>query len=420
VTSKPTSAGPSAAAPGSQSGPRRIAPAPAHAPATSTPAATPRQQQQQDDAGSASRPRSQAGPGSAGKPTAGGKLPGAAARLAKLHGHLLANGLVTATMEQLQLLVRLLTHPSSTSSRHCAVCQPAGDEGPGPQQAEQVWGPDVLCCPATAARYACRALECSGKLAASLGPRTTELLAECPALRLHAPQLAALLRKQLQQLGLKAQRPCELGAGGAGPGGAPGLIGAPGPLEQVAKGRSVEEQRRAGNREACRCAPARCWPGRPAAAALRGGRSSTLAAAAHLQPAFCAAACLPRRDLLFNSLKEASAYLAGGRAGPGPAPGPGPAQHSAAAAGEALAVLQQRARELLQRLMPQNFSFLAELLVGWLLQAALTGEALMAAEVAALAQRNPGRFQRLNQRLQVGCSRAGSVHAGAAAAGRRG
>jgi hypothetical protein len=108
--------------------------------------------------------------------------------------------------------------------------------------------------------------------------------------------------------------------------------------------------------------------------------------------------------LLFNTLKEASAYLAGSRAAAGPAPGPGPAQHSAAAAaaaGEALSVLQQRARELLQRLMPHNFAFLAELLVGWLLQAALTGEALMAAEVAALAQRNPGRFQRLNQRLQV-------------------
>jgi hypothetical protein len=106
--------------------------------------------------------------------------------------------------------------------------------------------------------------------------------------------------------------------------------------------------------------------------------------------------------MLFNTLKEASAYLAGGRGAAGPGAGHCPGQQYAAAAGEALGALQQRARELLQRLMPQNSRFLAELLVGWLLQAALTGEALMAAEVAALAQRNPGRFQRLNQRLQVG------------------
>lgn len=100
-------------------------------------------------------------------------------------------------------------------------------------------------------------------------------------------------------------------------------------------------------------------------------------------------------------MKEASAHL-GGRAGSTAAVAPQAAAPTAAAAAEALSALQQRSRELLQRLMPCNLPFLAELLVGWLLQAALTGEAVMAAEVAALAQRDLGRFQRLNQRLQVG------------------
>jgi hypothetical protein len=107
------------------------------------------------------------------------------------------------------------------------------------------------------------------------------------------------------------------------------------------------------------------------------------------------------RDLLFNILKEASAHL-GARAGSAAAVAPQAATPTAVAAAEALSALQQRSRELLQRLMPCNLPFLAELLVGWLLQAALTGESVMAAEVAALAQRDLGRFQRLNQRLQVG------------------
>jgi len=47
-------------------------------------------------------------------------------------------------------------------------------------------------------------------------------------------------------------------------------------------------------------------------------------------------------------------------------------------------------------------------------QAATTGEAVMEEALASLAQRDPSRFQRLNQRMQVrlrwrGCARGGAV-----------
>lgn len=181
-------------------------------------------------------------------------MPGPAARLAKLHGHLLAKGLVPTTMEHLTLLVQLLTHAGSMS--RCATCLPAAC-APGSAQQEptaQQQELQVLCCSGMAARYACRALECAGRLAFSLGPQALELLSECPALQQHGPQLAALLRKQLQQQqnSHKAQRAYDLGTGGAGLAGAAGLIGQPCPLEQVSRARTQEEQRRAGNKEASR------------------------------------------------------------------------------------------------------------------------------------------------------------------------
>jgi hypothetical protein len=182
-------------------------------------------------------------------------MPGPAARLAKLHGHLLAKGMVPTTMEHLTLLVQLLTHAGSMS--RCTTCLPAAS-APGSAQQEppaQQQELHVLCCPGMAARYACRALECAGRLAFSLGPQAMELLSECPALQQHGPQLAALLRKQLQQQqnSSKAPRAYELGTtGGQGLAGAAGLIGQPSPLEQVSRARTQEEQRRAANKEASR------------------------------------------------------------------------------------------------------------------------------------------------------------------------
>jgi hypothetical protein len=183
-------------------------------------------------------------------------MPGPAARLAKLHGHLLAKGLVPTTMEHLNLLVQLLTHAGSRS--RCTMCHPAAAISTSTQQEPSAQQQElrVLCCPGMAARYACRALECAGRLAFSLGHQAMELLVECPALQQHGPQLAALLRKQLQQQQHhKGQRAYELGSGGAGLVGAAGLISQPCPLEQVSRARTQDEQRRTANKEACRCAP---------------------------------------------------------------------------------------------------------------------------------------------------------------------
>ena len=67
----------------------------------------------------------------------------------------------------------------------------------------------------------------------------------------------------------------------------------------------------------------------------------------------------------------------------------------------AFAEMQSGAAAVLRRLRPDNMPNFAELVMQGLLQAAATGEALLDDELAGLARRNPSRFQRLNQRLQV-------------------
>lgn len=66
-----------------------------------------------------------------------------------------------------------------------------------------------------------------------------------------------------------------------------------------------------------------------------------------------------------------------------------------------LGVLVEGAGRLLRGVASGNLRAFARLFCAAVLQAAATGEALLDSELGALAARNPSRFSRLNQRLQV-------------------
>ena len=80
-----------------------------------------------------------------------------------------------------------------------------------------------------------------------------------------------------------------------------------------------------------------------------------------------------------------------------------PIEWAAAADGEAavLGVLVEGAGRLVRGVASGNLSAFARLFCASVLQAAATGEALLDRELGALAARDPSRFSRLNQRLQV-------------------
>jgi hypothetical protein len=73
------------------------------------------------------------------------------------------------------------------------------------------------------------------------------------------------------------------------------------------------------------------------------------------------------------------------------------------AEGEAaeLATLSRRAPALVRSVAPANLGAFAALFTAALLQAASTGEALLDEELGSLAARDPGRFSRLNLRMQA-------------------
>lgn len=66
-----------------------------------------------------------------------------------------------------------------------------------------------------------------------------------------------------------------------------------------------------------------------------------------------------------------------------------------------LSVLVEGAGRLLRGVASGNLGAFARLFCAAVLQAAATGEALLDSELGALAARDPSRFSRLNQRLQV-------------------
>lgn len=66
-----------------------------------------------------------------------------------------------------------------------------------------------------------------------------------------------------------------------------------------------------------------------------------------------------------------------------------------------LGVLVEGAGRLVRGVASGNLGAFARLFCASVLQAAATGEALLDRELGALAARDPSRFSRLNQRLQV-------------------
>lgn len=71
-----------------------------------------------------------------------------------------------------------------------------------------------------------------------------------------------------------------------------------------------------------------------------------------------------------------------------------------------LGVLAKRAPALVRGCAPANLGAFAALFTAALLQAAATGEALLDEELGTLAARDPGRFSRLNARMQASKSSA--------------
>lgn len=64
-------------------------------------------------------------------------------------------------------------------------------------------------------------------------------------------------------------------------------------------------------------------------------------------------------------------------------------------------MLAESAPRLVRQIMEQNLPHFARLFTAVVLQAAAAGEALLDKELTDLAQRNPAKFSRLNQRMQV-------------------
>ena len=63
--------------------------------------------------------------------------------------------------------------------------------------------------------------------------------------------------------------------------------------------------------------------------------------------------------------------------------------------------LSGAARQLLARLHPANFGAFASIVVAAMLRAAAMGEAFLEESLSGLAEKDPSRFQQLNQRLTV-------------------
>ena len=67
-------------------------------------------------------------------------------------------------------------------------------------------------------------------------------------------------------------------------------------------------------------------------------------------------------------------------------------------------MLAESAPRLVRQIQDPNLPLFARLFTAVVLQAAAAGEALLDKELTDLAQRNPSKFSRLNQRMQVACN----------------
>jgi len=135
-------------------------------------------------------------------------LSDAAAAMARLHGHLIANGLVPSLVAEVDALLLLLLLAAPIGGGGGGACNAGAPAAPG-----AVGRARLLCCGASAVRYACKVFECSGRLAHGLGP-VSAALGESARLQQAAPQLAAALRR-LEQTApqLRTDRAYEAGPG---------------------------------------------------------------------------------------------------------------------------------------------------------------------------------------------------------------
>ncbi|KAK9821451.1 hypothetical protein WJX81_000950 [Elliptochloris bilobata] len=190
----------------------------------------------------------------------------------------------------------------------------------------------------------------AGRLALSLDTALLEALVAAPALALHAPGLRGALQQALALRSTAAQR-------GAGPGRSsmPGVFGVQAFTSDGQTSRTAEDQRRVSNRENV-------------------------------------------RDEFFALLRDAAAGAAPfGQRGAA-------AGLTLGAGGDDVAVYScfaERAPALLRRLRADNVPAFARLFVATVMQAAVTGEALLDDELRRIARRNTARFGRLNLRLQA-------------------
>uniref|UniRef100_A0A383W3N2 Uncharacterized protein n=1 Tax=Tetradesmus obliquus TaxID=3088 RepID=A0A383W3N2_TETOB len=472
-------------------------------------------------------------------PSSSCSLSAAATRLAKLHGHMLAHGLLPNLAEQLHVLVLLLTSgpllagsssssnsvsnikrtPGSSSAarrdKDSIISSADSKQQKGKQQQQASTTPaaalaasvsckpaavpvsspeQLLCCRACAARYAAKALECSGKLLSCLPKQLLLCLASSQHTQQYGPGLAALLSK------------ATAAAPGAGLGNSVGLGGegvfTPGAVTQHRTPQQQQQQQHGtksnslsngkqrpssangpasthfGNSSSSSSRPSSAGPlagggslsaatpaaalggigsagrssSRPgsaaaaaAASASAGGRLSGVGLLSHRHHAAgsssagnhhhhhhqgyaptpgsagsskaAATAALTNReksrDQFFSLLRRCSSRLEGLRQQQAAAAGlDSPQQRVAAAAvattelHELLSELSVAAKQLLLQLAPGNQGYLAELFTACVLQAASSGEPILEPQLAMMAQREPSKFHKLQQRLAHGTSAA--------------
>lgn len=339
--------------------------------------------------------------------------------------------------------------PHAPAASKSAV-QQASAGSPAPQASAAISSPQqLLPCRACAARYAAKALECCSKLLACMPAEFQQALVSSRHLQHYSPTLVTLLTKilavgtassaaahtgalapaatpwQQQHQGHAAD--CTPASAGASSAGRPGVLGwaAAGTPGSGGSGGGVawltDAQRslpgsgsKGGARQANRTpasaqlsglgllmpnTPGTGLAGRPASAGQlpAGGKAAKAAAVCNREKS---------RDMFFTILRRASSRLDTMRqAQDAAAAGESPQQAAAAEAAadadmaELLSEVGFAAKQLLLQLAPANLGYLAELFIACVLQAASTGQPLLEPALVMIAEKDPSRFQKLQQRL---------------------
>lgn len=367
---------------------------------------------------------------------------------------------------------KLANRSSPHGSIPAAANQPVKADAPAATQAPTaVDSPQqLLPCRTCAARYAAKALECCSKLLAVMPVELQQALVCSVHLQLYSPSLTSLLTKNLaagpggagaaasvslaaaatpwqQQHGQAAGADCTPASGGGLPSaGRPGVLGwaAAGTPGSAGSGggsawltdthRSLPGSSKGGARQSSRTpasarlsglgllmpnTPGSGLPSRPASAGQlpAGGKAAKTAAVCNREKS---------RDLFFTILRRASSKLdtlrqaqeAADAGTAGCLQQAGAAKAAAAAdMAELLSEVGVSAKQLLLQLAPSNLGYLAELFMACVLQAASTGEPLLEPALVMIAEKDPSRFQKLQQRL---ADRPAGAAAGAASPGAAG